>query len=170
MSLIKTELNELSLNPFEKVGKDWVLLTAGNEKNYNTMTASWGGMGVMWNKNVFVAVVRPSRYTYSFMENNDTFSVSMFGKNYRDVLSFCGANSGRDGKKNEKIKEMGLNSVMLDNTPAFDEAETVLVCKKLYVQPMDKACYLDNALYETNGSQPLHTAFVGEIISAYKKA
>ena len=126
MSLIKTELNELSLNPFEKVGKDWVLLTAGDEQNYNTMTASWGGMGVMWNKNVFVAVVRPSRYTYSFMEKNDTFSVSMFGRNYRDVLSFCGATSGRDGKKNEKIKEMGLNSVMLDNTPAFDEAEIVL--------------------------------------------
>ncbi|MBR3920966.1 MAG: flavin reductase [Oscillospiraceae bacterium] len=170
MSFEKITLTEANLNPFEKIGKDWVLLTAGDENNYNTMTASWGTMGVMWNKNIFMAVVRPSRFTYSLMENNDTFSVSMFGKNYREALSFCGSYSGKEGDKNEKVKELGLNMTMIDNTPAFDESEIVLVCKKLYVQPMDKAFYLDNALFETNGTQPLHTAFWGEIIGAYKKA
>ena len=63
MSFEKITLTEENLNPFEKIGKDWVLLTAGDENNYNTMTASWGTMGVMWNKNIFMAVVRPSRFT-----------------------------------------------------------------------------------------------------------
>ncbi len=170
MSFEKITVNNENLNPFEKIGKEWFLLTAGDENNYNTMTASWGTMGVMWHKNIFMAVVRPSRFTYSLMEDNDTFSVSMFGKDFRDVLSFCGSYSGKEGDKNEKVKEMGLSMEMFDDTPAFAEAEIVLVCRKLYVQPMDKAFYLDEKLFETNGTQPLHTAFWGEIISAYKKA
>ena len=71
-------VNDLSFNPWNKIGKEWFLLTSGDENGYNTMTASWGFMGIMWRKNTFTTVVRPTRYTYEFIEKNDLFTVSFF--------------------------------------------------------------------------------------------
>ena len=70
-------------NAIKLIGKDWALITAGDESGYNTMTASWGCMGVLWNKNVCVAFVRPQRYTYEFIENSNTLSLSFFDEKYR---------------------------------------------------------------------------------------
>ena len=70
-----TEISPMELgNVFDLIGKKWMLVTAGDQNKFNTMTASWGGMGVMWHKNIAVTVIRPSRYTYEFVDNNDTFS------------------------------------------------------------------------------------------------
>ncbi len=60
----------LELNPFTKIGKEWMLITAGNKEKANTMTASWGGLGVMWGKNVAYVFVRDSRYTKEFIDAN----------------------------------------------------------------------------------------------------
>ena len=164
MSFEKINLNDSEFNPFSRIGKEWMLLTAGTEEKFNTMTASWGFAGVMWNKNVLVAVVRPSRYTYEFIENNETFTASFFGDGQRDALAFCGKNSGRDC---DKVKETGLTPVFLDGAPAFDEAKTVLVCRKLYAQDMTPDSFIDKASLDSNGDQPLHKMFIAEIISAY---
>ena len=45
-------VQEFTINPFQKIGKQWMLITAGDESGYNTMTASWGGLGVLWQRNV----------------------------------------------------------------------------------------------------------------------
>lgn len=167
MAFNKINILSENFNPFVKVGGDWVLLTAGSDDSFNTMTASWGGVGVMWNKNVFTAVIRPSRYTYEFVDREDTFSVSMFGGKQHDALALCGAKSGRDC---DKVAETGLTPVFLDGTPAFEEAEMILICRKLYRQPLTSDGFVDKTIPDANGSQPLHVAFVGEIIAAYKKA
>ena len=70
-SFIELKPDQITDNPFKLVGADWMLLTAGNKDSYNMMTAAWGGFGVMWNKNICFCVVRPSRYTYEFIENSD---------------------------------------------------------------------------------------------------
>ena len=95
------EINPLELrdNVFRQIGRDWMLVSAGNKGNFNTMTASWGGMGVLWNTNVCFAFVRPSRYTYEFMEREKYFSLSFFKDGYRRALQFCGSHSGRDTDK-----------------------------------------------------------------------
>ena len=105
MAFRKIDISELSFNPFDKIGKQWMLLTGGNKEKYNTMTASWGQLGVLWNKNVLTCYVRPTRYTYGYIEDNECYTASFLGEEFRNALSFCGSHSGRDC---DKAKETGL--------------------------------------------------------------
>ena len=77
MKSIKPE--ELQKNVFSMIGKEWLLVTAEKEGQVNTMTASWGGLGVMWGKNVAFIVLRPQRYTKEFVDAGETFSLSVLG-------------------------------------------------------------------------------------------
>ena len=106
-----------------------MLITAGNEEKCNTMTASWGGVGIMWGKNAVTTYIRPQRYTKEFVDANDTFTISFFDESYRKALNICGSVSGRD---KDKIKEAGLTPYFVDGTAAFEEANLILVCKKMY--------------------------------------
>lgn len=154
-------------NPFEKIGKDWTLVTSTNGENYNTMTASWGFAGVIWNKPCVTALIRPQRYTKEFLDKGEYFTLSFFPNELKPALSFCGSHSGRDC---DKAKETGLTPIKLDNAYTFEQANLVLVCKKLYVQPMDKECFVDKSLVEQNyANGDFHIAYIGEIVSAYAK-
>jgi len=95
-------------NVFTLIGKDWMLITAGTMKSFNTMTASWGGMGIIWGEPVCWCVIRPHRYTYKFMEKSGFFTLAFFEEKYREMLSFCGTKSGKDVNK---VKETGLTPV-----------------------------------------------------------
>ena len=81
-------INELQFNPFTKIGKDWMLVTSTDGEKTNSMTASWGGLGVLWDKNVAFIVLRPQRYTKEFVDNNEKFSLCFFDENYKKVLSY----------------------------------------------------------------------------------
>lgn len=153
-------------NLFSRINKDWMLVTAGNQEKCNTMTASWGGAGILWNKPVSFIFIRPQRYTLSFIEREPYYSLAFFGDGFRPALNFCGIKSGRDF---DKWKETGL-------TPAFDlapypeEAEAVLVCRKLYRQDMAEDSFLDKGLFAANyPNKDLHRVFVGEIVKLMVK-
>ena len=110
----------LNENPFHLIGKEWMLITAGTEEKYNTMTASWGGLGVLWSKNVCFCFVRPQRYTLPFLMEQDRFTLSFFTEDYRDALTYCGRHSGRDV---DKAKEIGLRPFFLKpNLVTFEQA------------------------------------------------
>ncbi len=157
-------VNELDFNPWNRIGKDWFLLTCGNKEKFNTMTAAWGFAGVMWGKNVFTAVVRPTRYTFEFMEKNDLFTVSFYDEKYRPALRFCGSYSGRDCDKPAQAK---LDPEYIDGTVTFEEAKLTLVCRKIYAQDMDVSLMADD-VKPANGNDPIHKLFIGEIIKAYE--
>ena len=167
MDFIKTDIYGESFNPFKLIGKDWFLLTSGDNRENNTMTASWGQAGVLWNKPVFSAYVRTSRKTFELMEKNEYFTASFFDEKYRSALSYCGSHSGRDV---DKAKETGLTPIEIEGVADFEEAEMVLVCRKLYTSEMQEDDFLDKGLLKFYESDPFHKAFIGEIISAYKKA
>lgn len=135
MEFIKTDIYGESFNPFKLIGKHWFLLTSGDNRENNTMTASWGQAGVLWNKPVFSAYVRTSRKTFELMEKNEYFTASFFDEKYRSALSYCGSHSGRDV---DKAKETGLTPIEIEGVAAFEEAEMVLVCRKLYTSEMQK--------------------------------
>ncbi|WP_368294412.1 flavin reductase family protein [Dehalobacter sp. TBBPA1] len=161
------EPEQLTDNSFKLVGKDWMLITAGNIEKYNMMTASWGGFGVLWNKKVCFCFVRPSRYTYQFMEENDTFTLSFFEEDYRKALSFCGANSGRDV---DKAAATGITPVESPfGSVYFKEARLVMECKKLYYQDLDPSHFLDPAIESNYKQNDYHRVYVGEIIRCYAK-
>lgn len=78
------------------IGKEWMLVTAGTPDKFNTMTASWGGVGYLWNKAVAFVFIRPERYTHEFVENNERLTLAFLGNENREILNFCGTKSGRD--------------------------------------------------------------------------
>ncbi|MCM1227880.1 MAG: flavin reductase [Clostridium sp.] len=166
MELIKKDIYDKSFNPFSLIGKEWFLLTSGTSDNYNTMTASWGQLGILWNKPVFTAFVRTSRKTFEFMESNELFSASFFDEDYRNVLNFCGSHSGRDC---DKAKETGLVPIEIDGTTSFEQARSVFVCRKLYVKDMEESDFVDKSLLKFYENDPYHKVFIGEILSAYEK-
>lgn len=102
MGFKETAIEELQFNPFTKIGKEWMLVTAGDETGHNTMTASWGGMGVMWGKNIVNVYIRPQRYTKEFVDAGEMFTLSFYDESYRKSLSICGSKSGRDCDKKRK--------------------------------------------------------------------
>ena len=127
--------NEISKNVFDMIGKQWMLVGAAKDGKVNAMTASWGGLGVMWGKNVAFVFIRQTRYTKEFVDNGETFSLSFFGDDQRKMLNYMGTVSGRDA---DKVSECGLHVSLEENAPVFEEAELTLVCRKLFAQEMAK--------------------------------
>lgn len=166
MQFVKKNVAELPLNVFDAIGKQWYLLTAGSSPAaYNTMTASWGFMGVMWGTPSMICAVRTNRHTFSFLEQEELFSVSFFGEEQRAALQFCGTKSGREY---DKAKETGLTPVELDGVMTFAEAKTVLICKKRYAGMFAEENFITpETLEKWYEKDPMHKQFVGEIIAAY---
>jgi flavin reductase (DIM6/NTAB) family NADH-FMN oxidoreductase RutF len=152
----------LKKNPFQAIGKEWMLITAGSKEKVNTMTASWGGLGVMYGKNVAFIVVRPQRYTKEFIDQEDTFSLSFLDKRkYKTVMNYLGTVSGRT---EDKIKKSGLTVDFCDDTPYFSEANHVFICKKLYRQPMQGDCLVNEKLDLTYyPEKDYHILYIAEI-------
>lgn len=159
--------SEINKNAFDLIGKDWMLVTARKGGGCNTMTASWGGLGIMWNKPVAFTFIRPQRYTFGLIENEDYFTLSFYGEEYRNALKFCGTKSGR---KYDKVKECGFTPVYDETSVYFEEAELVLVCKKLYGQGLNEESILNNetVLPNYNGDD-YHKMYVSEIVKVLKK-
>lgn len=156
----------LTDNPFSLIGDEWMLITAGDGTACNTMTASWGGIGVLWNLPVAFSFVRPQRYTYQFMEQADTYSLSFLPEEYRSALRYCGSHSGRDG---DKFSESGL-SVFYDNgTPCIEQARLILVCRKLHVSDFAPEQFIDPALLSHYKANDFHRQYVGEILRVLTK-
>lgn len=157
----------LDQNVFSLIGDQWMLITAGTKDQCNTMTASWGGLGVLWGKPVATVYIRPQRYTLEFVEREDTFTLCFFGEAHRKALALCGSKSGRDV---DKVKECGFTIATAEGAPYFEEADLVLVCRKSYWQDMDPAHFLDG---EIDGKwypeKDYHRIFIGEILEVLRK-
>jgi flavin reductase (DIM6/NTAB) family NADH-FMN oxidoreductase RutF len=144
----------------------WMLLTAGKNTpgGFNTMTVSWGGLGVIWNKPLAMVVVRPSRFTFTFMESHDSFTLSAFPGEYKDQLTLCGTRSGRAV---DKVKTSGLTptpSSVID-APGFDEAELILECRKMYYADIEPGHFLADHIEANYGGRDYHRMYFGEIVA-----
>jgi len=155
-------------NVFDLIGREWMLITAGKENHFNTMTASWGTMGILWRKKVAMVFVRPNRYTYQFMEEQEGYTLSFFDEVHRSILDYCGSHSGQNV---DKIAETGLSPVETQNGNVyFDQAKLVFECKKLYVDDIKPENFLIPDIPEKiyNGAD-YHRLYVGEIINCLVK-
>ena len=151
----------MNVNPFTKFEKDWALLTAGTEERYNSMTIGWGSLGTVWNKDVLTVYVRPDRYTWEFLRDNEYFTVSFFPESCREALAIMGQMSGRDG---DKAAAAGLMPRALPQGITFKEAAETFVCKKIYMAPMayEDVPPVAQRIYQ-NGIQP-HWIIMGEVV------
>ena len=161
MSFEKTTYEQVTKIHSDKLMNDWMLITAGKDSGFNTMLASWGGIGVLWGSPVAFIFVRESRYTKEFIDKNDSFSLTFFSDKYKDALSLCGTVSGRD---RDKVKEAGLSPVYSGNTTYFSQASIVFNCKKLsatFISPDD---LIDKSILEQfYANKDYHIMYVGKI-------
>ena len=166
MSFTKINIDKQSFNPFDLIGKQWMLISAGTEEKWNTMTASWGGVGVIWGKPSATCYIRHSRYTKEFVDNSEYFTLSFLRDGYRDALSVLGSKSGRDM---DKMHDSGLTPTFVDGQPTFAGAEVGLVCRKRCkgeIAPED--ILQQETLDKWYGDQDYHTMYIGEIVAAYR--
>jgi len=161
-----TDVKKLDINVFHILDDDWMLITAGSIDSFNTMTASWGSFGILWNKPVATIFVRPHRYTFSFLESNEFFTLSFFSDKYRKILNFCGQYSG---KSIDKIKQTGLMPFKTPlNNIAFQEARLIFECKKVYSDYLKSDNFIDKSIIHRHyPAKDFHGMFIGEIVNCY---
>ncbi len=154
-------------NIIKMLSEDWMLITAGTEEKYNMMTASWGGLGYLYNKPVSFCFIYPTRYTYQLMEKNDTYTISFYTEAYRDALKYCGSHSGGD---TDKVKGAGLTPLTTPSgSKAFSEAWMIIECKKMLSQPIASGAFDSPELKGEWKDKPLHKMYIGEIINVWIK-
>lgn len=155
-------------NFIDMIGRGWMLVTAGNTEKCNTMTASWGAAGVLWNKPAAFVFIRPQRYTKEFVDSRQRLTLSFLPEEYRKAMAYCGSHSGRDG---DKIKEAGLSVwATPGGTPAIAEARLVLECRKMYSGRLKEEGFIDKGLIPAlYPGADFHEMYVCEIEKAYIK-
>ena len=164
-SEIKPE--DFAVSPFRMIGKEWMLIAAEKEGHCNAMTASWGGLGVMWGKNAVFAVIRPQRFTKEFVDASGTFSLNFFAPEHHSKLEYMGSVSGRD---EDKIAHTGLTVAHDAGAPYFGEARAVILCRKLFAQPYLPESFLDRTVEKTwYPDKDYHTLYVGEVTKILAK-
>ena len=170
MKLHPVALTSLTPEIFRVFEQQPPLLTAGDRAGCNTMTIGWCQLGTLWHLPVCTVYVRPERYTYQFMERQDYFTVSVLPAEAKETVRICGTKSGRDL---DKIKECGLTLCYgAGDAPYFEEAELVLVCKKIFVQDMTPDCVVNDnqdILHYYNETNGWHRIYTGQVVEAYMK-
>jgi len=158
---------EFNVDAFKIYDKKWALVTAGTPEKFNSMTISWGGLGTLWGKAVATVYIRPTRYTYEFMEQNEYFSLSFFPEENRAALRVMGTKSGRDV---DKVALSGLTPVNSENgTVAYKEAEVVLICRKMYAQDMDPNAMPAEVRERFYNGEAAHRMYIAEVVGMIEK-
>ena len=150
-----------------------ILLTTKAGDKVNTMTIGWGMMGIQWNKPIFIALVRGCRHTYSMLEQNPEFTVNIpLGTLDKNIIRVCGTKSGADC---DKFQELGLTTEAPEkiSVPGIRQLPLTLECKVLYKQQQYPEHLLSGEPLKFYKEKPesiqddYHTAYYGEIVSAY---
>ncbi|MFT4170821.1 MAG: DUF4468 domain-containing protein [Dysgonomonas sp.] len=149
-----------------KLLNNWTLITSGTAEKTNVMTASWGGLGVFWEKPVAFCFLNPSRYSVQTMDQGETYTISFYTEAYKDAMLYCGNNSGRN---TDKIKGSGLTPIKTPSgATAFAEAWMIFECKKIIAQQISPDAVKTQvpAEWSKNG---YHKMYVGEILNVWVK-
>ena len=160
---------ESGFNPFTDWSK-YILVTAGQKERCNTLLVTWGTFGQIWRKKIATVYIRQSRFTKTFLDSQDYFTLSCLSENYKPQMSYMGRHSGRD---EDKYKNSGLHPVDLDGAAAIEEADLVFVCKKIYTAELTEDHYTNKEIYMKHNSgshaDDNHSVYMGEIVKVYKK-
>ena len=165
---ISENYNEITVYDLENANKlivkDWMLITAKDGEKVNAMTASWGGLGELWNTHVAFLFIRPERFTHTLTEKSERFSLAFFDEEYRAALTYCGKNSGRD---QDKLQAAGLTTSEIDGVPVISEAKTLIICKKLYADNIKESCFVEKDMlkyYEEGGFHRFYVVKVEKVL------
>ena len=165
------DFKDKSYDVFRLFNDRWALVTAGGIDDYNTMTIAWGSMGTIWGpphkgKPILTVYVSPARYTHSFLEKNDYFTVSFYPEEYQKALAVMGTKSGRDINKDEAS---GLTVKPIGQVVTYEEAEVTIICRKIYWQDLVRENMPEDAVERFYTEEEPHRMFIGEVVEIIKK-
>lgn len=168
MEFIELSPKELDTNLFRNIADDWLLICSYDEekKRENLMTASWGGFGILWGREVCFLFVRPQRHTHRLLSQCERFSVAVLPPEKHDAHKICGKLSGRD---TDKLALCGLTECRVKDVVTVEEAELVFVVKKIYEDTIKEEGMLDPAIMNNYREKDFHTVYVCEIEGVLKK-
>jgi flavin reductase (DIM6/NTAB) family NADH-FMN oxidoreductase RutF len=169
MQRIEIPVGDFQSKNYSLFSEKWFLLTGGDfrKNHFNTMTIEWGSIGKVWRMPLVQVFVRHSRYTYQFMEQYDSFTLSCFPPQYKKALTLLGTKSGRDGNK---IAEAGLTPQAASSvaSPVFAEAELTIECEKIYWDDIVLNQILKEEAVTRYGTNPdIHRVYFGKIVAIY---
>lgn len=164
----KIDLNDFNVNPFTLFKKDNALMTVGTLNNHNTMTVGWGTLGVLWRNEIAIAYVKPTRYTFEYMNSTSCFVFAWFDDslNSKEILKFCGTKSGRDY---DKDKECNLTPFEIDGGIGYKEAKMLMVCEIIYEDQFKEEEMVDHNIMSIYPDKLLHHRYIGRIKGIYIK-
>ena len=157
------KIKDLVLPSVDVWFKRWFVLTAGNMEKFNAMTVAWGSIGGIWEMPFVQVVVRPTRFTFGFMNEFDTFSLCSFPAKYRKDLALLGSRSGRDGDKIALTRLTPIKSEAVA-APCFREADLVIECRKIYWQDLEPNNFLSDRIMANYPVRDFHRVFFGEML------
>jgi len=153
--------------------KSGILLTTKAGDTVNTMTIGWGKLGIEWNRPVFIAYVRETRYTKQLLEESGEFTVNIpYGDVDSKILGYCGTKSGRDTNKIQDLSLTLIDSDMVQ-VPGIQELPLTLECKVIYQEQQNLNRLPQEILtrfypvMDEAGFRDYHIAYYGEIVNAY---
>lgn len=165
MALQPIRIQDLTVNPFDLIGNQWMLISAGTQEKWNTMTASWGALGVIWGKPSATCYIRHSRYTKEFVDQGERFTLTFLQDGHRNALNLLGSKSGRDI---DKMHDNGLTPIFLDGQPTFAEAALVLICRKRCCTELPPEDMHPDEITKWYADSDFHALYIGEIEAAYQ--
>ncbi len=163
--LKKISPHKIDGNFIDLIGKQWMLVTAGSVSSFNSLTASWGGIGKLWNWPVAFIFIRPQRFTYGFIESNSHFTLCFFDKKFKAALTYFGTHSGRD---TDKAADTGLvpKETELGNL-FYEEAKLVIECEKIYFHDLEPGNFSDSLIHRNYPNKDYHRMYVGKMVNCF---
>ena len=141
-----------------------LLVSSGKKAPPNVMAIGWGTIGVIWKKPVFLVLVRPSRYTYTLMEETGEFTVNVVPPELKEAATYCGTVSGRD---HDKFKEKGLTAIpsLKVKTPIIKECILHFECRVVYKSDLIPSELEKTIIPASYPDGDFHRAYFGEILA-----
>ncbi len=165
MALQEIPISDLSINPFELIGAEWGLVTAGDATGFNTMTVSWGGMGVIWGKNVVTIYVRPQRYTKRFIDATGRFTLRFMP---RSTSARSGCLERKAAAMATKLPRWGSRRSSSMTRP-HSKRRAWFSCRTLYADDIKPECFLDQSCDSTHYPEhDYHTMYIAEVEHVYR--
>ncbi len=138
------------------------LVSAGPDGRVNAMAIGWGTIGIIWGKPMFLVLVRPSRFTYSLLEQSDSFTVCVPAPAQYDALLYCGTHSGRH---EDKLATCGLQTVpsIHVRTPGLSGTPLIYECQIVHHNDILDAEVRQDIIEEYYPKDDFHRVYFGHI-------
>lgn len=161
-------IDMLEWNPIQKVADEGIAIVAEADGTVNAMSSHNGGVGHLWGKNVVYAFLRNTRYTKELLDKSEYFSACFFDMSEKNNVQLMKVLDQLSGRNEDKLHLCHVNIEHALNAPYIDEANFIILCRKIAAVPMTENTILDekilNENYTAKHLDDFHTMYIGEIL------